>query len=80
MKHFTDKVAAITGAGSGMGRALAIRLAREGCHLALADRHATSLEETARLAEQIQGEEKAAAQKVFARINPSARLGVDAPE
>ena len=29
MKHFTDKVAAITGAGSGMGRSLAIRLARE---------------------------------------------------
>ncbi len=34
MKHFNDKVAAITGAGSGMGRSLAIRLAREGCHLA----------------------------------------------
>ncbi|TGT19406.1 SDR family oxidoreductase, partial [Mesorhizobium sp. M3A.F.Ca.ET.174.01.1.1] len=33
------------------GRSLAIRLAREGCHLALADRNATSLEETARLAQ-----------------------------
>ncbi|BCF90303.1 SDR family NAD(P)-dependent oxidoreductase [Paraburkholderia largidicola] len=51
MKNFNDRVAAITGAGSGMGRALAIRLAREGCHLALADRNATGLTETAQLAQ-----------------------------
>jgi short-subunit dehydrogenase len=51
MKNFTDKVAAITGAGSGMGRSLAIQLAREGCHLALADRNAASLAETAQLAQ-----------------------------
>jgi len=50
MKHFNDRVAAITGAGSGMGRSLAIQLAREGCHLALADRNATSLAETVQLA------------------------------
>jgi short-subunit dehydrogenase len=50
MKHFADRVAAITGAGSGMGRSLAVALAREGCHLALADRHAASLAETAQLA------------------------------
>lgn len=50
MKNFTDRVAAITGAGSGMGRSLAIQLAREGCHLALADRHAANLAETAKLA------------------------------
>jgi NAD(P)-dependent dehydrogenase (short-subunit alcohol dehydrogenase family) len=49
MKHFTDRVAAITGAGSGMGRSLAVALAREGCHLALADRNAVSLAETAQL-------------------------------
>lgn len=51
MKNFTDRVAAITGAGSGMGRSLAIALAREGCHLSLADRNATSLAETAQLAQ-----------------------------
>jgi NAD(P)-dependent dehydrogenase (short-subunit alcohol dehydrogenase family) len=33
-----------------MGRALAIALAREGCHLTLADRNAASLAETAKLA------------------------------
>lgn len=51
MKNFTDRVAAITGAGSGMGRSLAIALARDGCHLSLADRNATSLAETAQLAQ-----------------------------
>ncbi|GBL58381.1 putative short-chain dehydrogenase [Pseudomonas citronellolis] len=46
MKSFENKVAAITGAGSGIGRALARELASRGCHLALADVNATGLEET----------------------------------
>ncbi len=47
MKSFDDKVAAITGAGSGIGRALASALARAGAHLALSDINAERLEETA---------------------------------
>jgi NAD(P)-dependent dehydrogenase (short-subunit alcohol dehydrogenase family) len=37
MEQFSGKVAAITGAGSGIGRGLALELAAEGCHLALSD-------------------------------------------
>ncbi|TRX76560.1 SDR family NAD(P)-dependent oxidoreductase [Pseudomonas mangiferae] len=53
MKAFDGRVAAITGAGSGMGRELALELARRGCHLALADRDAEGLDETVRRAQAI---------------------------
>lgn len=45
MKQFRDRVAVVTGAGSGIGRALAHALVREGCHVALVDVHATRLDE-----------------------------------
>jgi NADP-dependent 3-hydroxy acid dehydrogenase YdfG len=46
MRSFSDKVAAITGAGSGMGRSLAVELARRGCHLALSDVNPEGLAQT----------------------------------
>ncbi|KVT44679.1 hypothetical protein WL80_22770 [Burkholderia ubonensis] len=47
MKGFSGKVAAITGAGSGMGRSLAVELARRGCEVALSDVNDVGLAGTA---------------------------------
>jgi short-subunit dehydrogenase len=49
MTAIEGKVAALTGAGSGLGRALAIALANRGAKLALSDIDSKGLEETARL-------------------------------
>lgn len=50
MKSFANKVAAITGAGSGMGRSLAVKLAERNCAVAISDVNEANLAETARLA------------------------------
>jgi len=46
MKSFKHKVAAITGAASGIGRALALELGSRGCQLALSDVNEQGLRET----------------------------------
>lgn len=53
MKDFNDKVAVITGAGSGIGRALALRLAADGAHLALSDINEDAVAETAELCKRV---------------------------
>jgi NAD(P)-dependent dehydrogenase (short-subunit alcohol dehydrogenase family) len=47
MKELRGKVAAITGAASGIGRSLAFALAKEGCHLALSDVQDVALRQVA---------------------------------
>ena len=49
MKNFKNKVAAITGAGSGMGQQLAVLLAKAGCHLSFSDVNEKGLAETVEL-------------------------------
>ncbi|MDX6276259.1 MAG: hypothetical protein QOJ72_387 [Nocardioidaceae bacterium] len=46
MTHFTDKVAVVTGAGSGIGRALSVELAERGAKLAICDVDTIGLAET----------------------------------
>lgn len=61
MKNFNNKVVAITGAGSGIGRALAIEFGQLGAKLALNDWNKASLEETVKLLQE-QG-----VQEIFAK-------------
>lgn len=47
--NFKNKVAMITGAGSGIGQATSILLARYGCNLCLVDLNAENLKQTCKL-------------------------------
>jgi len=46
MKNFSGKVAAITGAASGMGQAIAVELAKQGCAVSICDVNEAGLAET----------------------------------
>jgi NADP-dependent 3-hydroxy acid dehydrogenase YdfG len=52
VKDFSGRVAAITGAGSGIGQALAVDLSQRGCNLALSDVNEEGLAETVLRCEQ----------------------------
>src|SRR5262245_30005919 len=47
MRELRGRVAVVTGAGSGIGRAVSVLLAQQGCHVALADVNRAGLEESA---------------------------------
>ena len=53
MKEFNGKLAIVTGAGTGMGRELALQLASEGCHVAICDVIPKNMEETRKACEEI---------------------------
>jgi NAD(P)-dependent dehydrogenase (short-subunit alcohol dehydrogenase family) len=64
MKSFRGRVAAVTGAGSGIGRALAGELAARGAHLALSDIDEATLAETVMLCEAAGAAAKITSQRV----------------
>jgi len=51
MQHFTDRIAVVTGGGTGMGRELVRQLVAEGCNVAMCDLYAETMAETRRLCE-----------------------------
>lgn len=53
--RFTDRTVLVTGAGSGIGRTLALAFAREGARVAVAGRRAEPLKETVELVERESG-------------------------
>ena len=56
MRNLRGRVAVVTGAGSGIGRATSIELARKGCSLALVDVNEEAMKETGALLEGIASE------------------------
>jgi NAD(P)-dependent dehydrogenase (short-subunit alcohol dehydrogenase family) len=75
---FQEKVALVTGAGSGIGRAVAIHLAREGAWVALCGRREEPLRETGRLAPALPG--RTAAIPMDVRIEDDVAGGFDLAE
>ncbi|MCZ6500982.1 MAG: SDR family NAD(P)-dependent oxidoreductase [Gammaproteobacteria bacterium] len=51
MKNFSDKVAVVTGGGTGMGRELCRQLSQDGCHVAMCDVSSENMAETKSLCE-----------------------------
>jgi NAD(P)-dependent dehydrogenase (short-subunit alcohol dehydrogenase family) len=58
MRNFTDRVAVVTGAGSGIGRALALDLAGRGARLALSDIDEVAVADTAASCEKLGAQAK----------------------
>jgi len=67
MSHFTAKVAVVTGAGSGIGRALSLELVRRGAKVAMSDVDTVALAETESLARALGGDIKVDALNVAER-------------
>jgi NAD(P)-dependent dehydrogenase (short-subunit alcohol dehydrogenase family) len=74
MRQLAGRVAAVTGAASGIGRALAIALVREGMQVAISDVNEPALAETARLA----ASARSGARVTAARVDVADRAAVHA--
>jgi rhamnulose-1-phosphate aldolase/alcohol dehydrogenase len=76
-KEFAGRVIVVIGAGSGIGKAAARRLAREGAHIACADLHASAADATARELVETLGEGIGVAGTGISGCGPAIGLAVD---
>lgn len=74
MRGLADKAFIVTGAGSGIGRASALRLAEEGASVLAVDKSAENAEETVKMAAQAPGRIVVLAQDLLADEAPQAIL------
>jgi NAD(P)-dependent dehydrogenase (short-subunit alcohol dehydrogenase family) len=74
MRNLRGKVALVTGAGSGIGQAVAIRLAEEGADVVVASRNSAHVDDTCERVEHISG----SAPPLRIRLDVTDRAGVEA--
>jgi NAD(P)-dependent dehydrogenase (short-subunit alcohol dehydrogenase family) len=72
MRQLEGRVAAVTGAASGIGRSLAVALVREGMQIAISDVNEPALAETAKLARAA----RSGARVTSARLDAAERAAV----
>jgi rhamnose utilization protein RhaD (predicted bifunctional aldolase and dehydrogenase)/NAD(P)-dependent dehydrogenase (short-subunit alcohol dehydrogenase family) len=73
-REFSRRIALVVGGGSGIGREVALELARRGCHVVVADQHAAAAEATWAEAEAISSAEMGMA----VRLDLTARESIEA--
>src|SRR3954468_12611387 len=76
-KELARQVIAIVGAGSGLGREVALRLAKDGAHVVSVDLNADAAQETAAMVEKKQGAGLGVAGSGISGCGPAVGLGCD---
>jgi rhamnulose-1-phosphate aldolase/alcohol dehydrogenase len=76
-KELARQVIAVIGAGSGIGREVALRLARDGAHVACVDLNTAAAKETAAMVEKQQGSGIGVAGSGISGCGPAVGLGCD---